>query len=357
MHSRAEGGWAVRRLGGWLSVAGPFFLTMLIGLAVWPPDATHVINQTFSHGPSPIERDSLAAVAATGVTVRWRGAVQPVAVELDGDAIGTSVRAAVATTVGTQVTIGDALGPLDSATVAAGGATFRFDGVGAGMAIRAAGEDLRLAPQRPTARSLAVFAPAGWESRFLLEAIEAAGGRVVARIRVGPRTFVTQGQPLPLDTATHGVAVVLGSLDPETAGQVRRFVRGGGGLVISPGGSGLDDLVPGRFGRLFRPPASLSLPAAREDLVTRPIGRVSVSATILETAGAGARTLVQRVGPGRVVQLADEDTWRLALASDAGRTAHERLWLTAIALASPRDVARPATGDNPAPRAALVAAS
>lgn len=341
--------------------AGPVLLLALLGLALWPPSTEEPeVHRTFRHAPSPVERDSLAALAANGTVVRWSGTVEPVAMEIDADPIRSAVRLAVSAPAGAVIRAADELGPLDTAVVNAGGAAFALHGVMSPLAVSAAGEELRAVVRRSSAKTVAVFGPAGWEARFLMETLEATGAPVAARIRVGPQTYVTQGQPLPLDTVRHSVAVVLGAVDAATADQMRRFVRAGGGLVLASGATGWDDLSPGRFGRTVRPPAALSLPGTREQLVTRPIVRLLPEATALAdgTDGADAlvRTAARRVGAGRVVQLAEEDTWRLALASDAGRTEHGRVWLTAIATAAPREIARPAVDDNVAPRAALVAA-
>jgi hypothetical protein len=105
-----------------------------------------------------------------------------------------------------------------------------------------------------------------------------------------------------------------------------------------------------------RPPSGLSLPASRRDLVYRPLVRLASGAVPLEETDDGSRVAARRVGAGRVVQLGDVETWRLALASDAGRAEHAALWRGAVALAAPRAPARPAAGDDVAPRAALAAA-
>lgn len=338
------------------SIAGVMLLVGLIALAGWPPSQkAPATRRTFTRAPTPIERDSLAALAATGTTVRWRGRVQPVALELDRDPVGT-VRVAVAAPAGSLVLAADALGTLDSGVATDGGTAFALRGAISPLAVSATGEHLRASIQRSSAKSVALSGPAGWEARFLLATLEGAGLPVTARIRVAPQTWVTQGRPLPLDTARHSVAVVLGPVDAQAASQVRAFVRAGGGVVIAPATSGLDDIAPGRFGAPFRPPGSLSLPNELEQLVKRPITRLAASATPLDITSAGVTTAVHRVGAGRVVQLANEDTWRLVLASDAGRTVHALLWLRAIALARPRDVGRPAAQDDVAPLAALVAA-
>ena len=343
----------VRYLSRLAAGAGVVLLVTLIRLAGWPPRGhERVIERRYTHAPSAVERDSLAALAANGVVARWRGSVSPVALEVDPDPVGSSVRVAVAAPAGSRIRMSDALGLLDSATINAGGASLALQGATSPLNASVAGEELHTTYIHPPVKSVAVFGAAGWETRFLLEALDASAQPVAARIRVGPQTFVTQGHPLPLDTARHSVAVALGAVDGPTADQIRRFVRAGGGLVIAPGATGLGDLAPGQFGRAITPVASLSLPSIREQLVRRLIGRLRADATPLD----GARTAARRVGAGRVVQVGDEDTWRLAMASDAGRAAHGQLWLKAIAIAGPRDVARPAPDDDVAPRAALVAA-
>jgi hypothetical protein len=313
--------------------------------------------QTYTRAPTAVERDSLAAHIANGTAVRWRGEVPAMAMEIDQDPVTLGVRVAAVAPPGSRVVVRDELGVLDSAT---GSAAFSLDGVLGSLSLSAGTEALGAVVPSPRRRAVAVFGPAGWEARYLIEALEGADVPVVTRLRVGPQTHVAQGSVLPLDTGRHAVAAVLGPIEATASAQIRRFVRDGGGLVLGNGEWGLADLAPGRLGRAVRPPAALALPERREDLIARPIA-VRPGAEALTVGRSDGRTVVVRgaarvVGSGRVVQLGDQDTWRLAMASDAARAEHVRMWLSAIATASSRNVARPRVMDEVAPRAALVAA-
>jgi hypothetical protein len=189
-----------------------------------------------------------------------------------------------------------------------------------------------------------------------MAALEADGWRIDAHIRVAPGAPVTQGRPFPLDTARHAVVIAFDSVDAPAAAAIGAFVRSGGGLVIGSGASGLAALAAGREGVPVQPAAGLTVPANRRQLVHRPIVRPVAGAVSLEGDTNGSRLVARRVGAGRVVQLGEVETWRLALGSDAGRVEHARYWSRVVALASPRDPGRPTFEDDVAPRAALTAA-
>src|SRR5688572_2446743 len=87
----------------------------LLALALWPPVPRPAeILRTYSHAPSAVERDSLAALAANGTVVRWRGSIPAVAMEVDRDPVTAAVRVAVASAEGSRVRVTDALGVLES---------------------------------------------------------------------------------------------------------------------------------------------------------------------------------------------------------------------------------------------------
>jgi len=335
-----------------IAVAGPLLLVGLIALVIWPPAArVPEVVRSYTQAPSPVERDSLAALKANGVAVRWRGTIAPVAVEVDGDVVRGTAGLAVAAPEGARVRVSDPLGVLDSGLARA----LRVHGALEHLTIDVDGERLAARLPLPGRKSIVVLGPAGWETRFLLQALEAHGVPTASRIRVGPRDVVSQGVPLPLDTARHSVVVLLGPVEPGVAGQVRGFVRAGSGLVLGAGDWGLGDLAPGRFGRAVRPLSSISLPASRADLVARPIADLRPGTARLDD-GPNVRVAAWVVGAGRVVQLGDEGTWRLAMASEGGQAEHARLWLSAIATAMPRVPTRPIPTDEVAPRAETVAA-
>jgi hypothetical protein len=315
------------------------------------------LHVDFTAAPQPHVRDWLRAIAAAGTPVSWSGSVPDAAIEAEwetGPAGAALVRVAGASQ--SHIIVGDAIGAMDSAQTDDVGAQFRLPAAQGALWVRMNGEALRRLPQHESARRVVILGPADWEPRFVAAALEKAGWQVDARFRVGPSSWVTQGRPLPLDTARHGVVIVFGAPGTDIARGLADFVQNGGGLVLAAGASGLDALAPGRSGAAVRPIAGLSVPAARDQLEYRPIVRMLPDASPLERAHGGVRVAARRLGAGRVVMLGDAETWRLAMASDAGRAQHARLWNSAVSLVSPRAPAFPASGDDVAPRAALVEA-
>jgi hypothetical protein len=161
--------------------------------------------------------------------------------------------------------------------------------------------------------------------------------------------------------------VALDSTAAPLAPALARYVRAGGGLVLAgdaaraPGLAALAPAAPG--------PASNDSSGA-----VAPLVRVRADAVPLAYRRvAGARTLVaaaRRVGAGRVVQLADLESWRGRLRpDDAAPAAHRAWWAQAVAAAAyappaaaggaPATAPAPASADSlpdPAPLAATVAA-
>ncbi|MBI4500304.1 MAG: hypothetical protein HY700_03995 [Gemmatimonadetes bacterium] len=306
---------------------------------------------------SPAERDWLAALKWVGSAVTWNGGLPVAAVEAERESgNGGAVLARLVAAAAARVVSRDQLGTIDSLESADPAMELRLPLVVGDLAVEISGVDLRQAPSVSRRRNVVVLATAGWESRFVIAALESEGWQVDARLRVGPGIAVTQGIPLPLDTARHGTVIVEGAVDRQTATAIEALVRSGGGLVLSGSSGGLEDLAPGRPGRAVRPVGGLSIPAARRDLEFRPLARVAADAEALDVTGGGVRAAARRVGAGRVLQIGDEDTWRLAMGSDAGRREHTRLWSRAVAFVRPRDPATPTVGDDVAPRAALVSA-
>src|SRR5690606_22606590 len=108
-------------------------------------------------------------------------------------------------------------------------------------------------------REVAVLGSAGWESKFVIAALEESGWKVSARLAVAPGIFVRQGS-VQLDTAVTGVVVVLDSTAVRDVGALERFVRSGGGLVLAGDASHSEQfarLAAGRVGTRV-PAASIS---------------------------------------------------------------------------------------------------
>ncbi|GLC25870.1 hypothetical protein [Roseisolibacter agri] len=340
-------------------------------LARWTTEGAPAARVALDTLPDARTRDWLRALDAAGTRVSWRATRAPAlatAAEPAREPAG-GVQLAVAAPDGAPLAARDALGALDSVRAADGGARLALPSVGAGLQVRTVGGIARLDAPRPVdLDAVLVLARAGWEGKFTVAALEEAGWRVRARFALGPGMVVAQdgaaAGTTALDTATLAAVVALDSSAAALAGPIAGYVRRGGGLVLA--------------GEAARVPALAALAAAALDDPVRD-GDGTVRALTAPRADAvplawrplaGRRALVaaaRRVGPGRVVQLAEEETWRRRLAGgEEAPAAHRAFWSRAVATvahasAAPTPSPPPASpldapAREPAPLAATVAA-
>jgi hypothetical protein len=303
-------------------------------LARWTAGPTPAARVALDTLPDARTRAWLRALDAAGTRVTWRVAAAPplaAAAEPAREPVG-GVQLAVAAPAGAPLAARDALGALDSARADAGGARFALPSASAGLRVRTAGGIARLdAPAPARLGEVLLLARAGWEGKFAAAALEEAGWRVRARFALGPGMVVAQdgaaARAPTLDTATVAAVVALDSSAAALAAPIAAFVRRGGGLVLA--------------GEAARVPALAALAGAAldeavrdGDATVRPLARPRADAVPLAWRPlAGRRALVavaRRVGAGRVVQLAEEETWRRRLAG-AGPDAHRAWWSRAVA--------------------------
>jgi hypothetical protein len=211
--------------------------------------------------------------------------------------------------------------------------------------------------------------------KFAAAALEERGWTVRARFTVAPGVVVGAGPPGPAgaaaavprpDTAALAAVVALDSSAAPLAPALARYVRAGGGLVL--GGEAarvpaLAALAPAATGAAVDDSGGAVYPLLRPRADAVPLAWRRVN---------GARALVaaaRRVGAGRVVQLADAESWRRRLRpDDAAAAEHRAWWAQAVAAAAyaptaagasdaPDPVSRLAPPAlDPAPLAATVAA-
>ena len=322
-------------------------------LARWtaaPVPAAHAALDTL---PDATTRAWLAALAAAGTRVTWHAARAPALaanVERVADPAG-GARADVVAPDGAGVVVADALGLLDSARAASGGAMFRLTDAGPGLAVRVDGAVARVGPPAAAPRlgAALVVGRAGWEGKFTAAALQERGWTVRTGFTVAPGVVVggDSAAPVPhLDTSAVAVVVALDSSAAPLAPALARYVRSGGGLVLA----GEAALAPGLAALA---PATPALTAVDESAGTlRPLERPRDDAVPLasRTVG-GTRALVaaaRRVGAGRVVQIADEATWRRRLrADDAAPAAHRAWWAQVVAAAAYAGAPRADTSATP----------
>ena len=346
-------------------------------LVRWSLGAPPAAHAALDSAPAPSARDWLAALRRAGTPVGWSGeriATSAVEAVPEADPVG-GVRVLVAAPPGSRVRIGDASGVVDSV---------ELRGAGGGLALPAAVGPLSALADGSAARTLVrdslslrpvlVLGAAGWEAKFVLAALEERGWRVAARLAVAPGVEVAQepggapgpgraAPPVALDTARFSAVIVLDSTAAPYAERVARYVRQGGGAVVAGPAAGLTviaGVLPGAPGRRRAGVAgALGGDTPRRGLALTPVARLSGGALALERSDAAVAVAARRVGPGRVVQVGYEDTWRWRMGGAGDAVAAHRAWwsrlVASVAYAGRSSSTLPASLDD-APRAHLVAA-
>ncbi|MEZ4413863.1 MAG: hypothetical protein R2910_12820 [Gemmatimonadales bacterium] len=263
----------------------------------------------------------------------WSNAgIAPIGLEVEpkrDPAGGVLVR--LAGSAGDTVALADALGPLDRTSIGVGGgATVRLPPVAG--AVRASLGPTTAWAESDTAsthRRILLLGTAGWEARFVARALEERGWVVDARYAVAPRIDVRQGEPMPLDTASHAAVVVLDSTANRLAGAIAGFVRSGGGLVVAgDAGASVGRLAPGGMAGPVRHATALAFEQAdpRRALAYVELRPLSPGAVTLETREDRPVVAARRVGAGRVVGVGYRDTWRWRMQGGEGSVAAHRAW-------------------------------
>lgn len=325
-----------------------------------PPQRIHV---ALDAAPPRESRDWLRAIRRAGTPVTWAGDDIPaLAVEVAPIASprgGTTLW--IAAPSGARVSVTDALAPIDTVIAAAGGARVLAPST-AGPLTASVGPHRARARVRDTllTRRVLVLGRATWEAKFVIAALEETGWLVDARLSVAPGVDVTQGGARLPDTARHAALVVLDPPSVAGASAVTRYVRSGGGAILSgraANASSLADIAIGRAGARVR----ASSIAFADDAPRRGLGFLAIApgsdAMVLEERDGRVAAAARRVDVGRVVQLGYDESWRWRLAGGAGAVdAHRNWWsglVSSVAYRAALPVSRAARDDD-APLARLV---
>lgn len=315
--------------------------------------------------PSPVTRDSLAALRRAGTAVTWRGpALEALAVSATlAPAPDGSVRIAA---VGPgDVVLSDASGARDTLRNAAAGAVMLMPApVGEYVAqLRNTRATVR-ASSPDSARAILVVGRASWETKFTMAALEEAGWHVQARVAVAPGAEVRQGAAgaaaargasVPsgaLDRHRYAAVVALDSTVDVLGAALARYVREGGGLVLAgdaPDAAVARALAPGRAGtRIASGAVAFDAAQPLRSLAVRPVTSLRADAVVLERRGPLVLAAARREGAGRVVQSAYEELWRWRMqGGDDARSRHRAWWTRTVAAAVSPATADPFTAANP----------
>jgi hypothetical protein len=331
------------------------------------PVAPERIHIELDRAPSRMERAWLEALRASGSSVSWNGNIpalmidaQPVASPAGG------VKVRMAAPANSTVEIGDDVGVIDSiqssnagVSVTIASAVGRINGrLKQATANTLPGDSITL-------RKVLVLGNAGWESKFVIAALEESGWKVDAFVRVAPGIEVTQGSIASIDTVRYSAVVALDNSVTPYADRLVGFARSGGGVVLAPAAAAVGAIAPlrsGGVGDASAPAqvANISGSISRGTLVIAPIVQPRSDAVPLERRSESIALAARRFGTGRVLQSGYEDTWRWRMAGAESSVRDHRRWWTELVsnvAYAPRVALRGgADGGDEAPLADLVSA-
>ena len=289
-----------------------------------PPADT--LGLRLSEGVDQRTRDYLRALRANGSSVAWANeGILPVMLEAERlqDPAG-GVVARIAAPAGSVFSLSDSLGVLDSVHVGRLGMSVRIPAFSGNIVLSAGATAASAAPRAlGPDRSIVVLGMAGWESKFVVRALEERGWKVESRIGLAPGLSALQGKPFPLDTARHAAVIVLDSSAVGYTREIQQFVRAGGGLVIGAGATGYFTRVP----------------SAEVATVTRPARSVTLAAW--------------RNGSGRVIRTNQRESWRWRMVQGESAVADHREWWAGLVGAVAYRSGPSAESADPAPLATL----
>lgn len=325
-----------------------------------PPDQ---IRLTLANVPSPRERDWIAALAGAGSKVAWTGDLPAVAVAAQPVvAPGGGITVLSAGPDGSAMLLADGLGPFDTTEVRAGGARFTIPAATDFVSVSTGGTTAYApVPDSLAVRRLLVLGRAGWESKFIVTALEEDGWSVDASMHVAPGVNVTQGTLSQIDTARYSAVIAVDASAASRAAAIAQFVSRGGGLVILGSAAtipGFEQLRAGVAGRISAPVLAADAEVTTlASLPVVPVASVKTDAVALDVRRGMTVSAARRHFAGRVLQLGYLDTWRWRLSGGDDSMDDHRDWLTravsSVARAAPGAAARADTLDS-APVAGLI---
>ncbi len=330
------------------------------------PTAPGRIHVQLDSVPSPVERAWLRALSGAGSRVTWSGDLPPLMIEAQPVASPTGgVKTRVAAPSGSTVVIGDEVGVLDTLRAVNSGAALTLNSSVGGLTGRMAGATASTIPRDSVVlHKVLVIGDANWESKFVVAALEEAGWKVDALIRVAPSVDVTQGSTAAIDTSRYSAVVALDGSASPYANRIMDYTQSGGGVVLAPQAAAADAMSSLRVGGVGQPPSDAraiqaSGTVSLATLSLAPITSLRADAVSLEKRGSATAVAARRIGAGRILQLGYEDTWRWRMGGSEGAIRDHRKWwsglLSSVAYA-PRVPRTVDTQQDEAPTASLVAA-
>lgn len=322
------------------------------------------IEVRFDSTPDTRDLDWLRALKGSGSNVKWSGNLPSVGINVLAVASprgGWAVNSAASTKSAVQIS--DDVGPLDSAVAANGGARFSIPAA-SGSIKAAVGGSRASTPLDDSAqvKRVLVLGNAGWETKFVVAALEEDGWKVDSDMRIAPGVNVTQGSLSPIDTARYSAVIALDGVAASRASELARYANSGGGVVLAGAAASLEAFAAmraGGTGRIQSPSALQSEPGSTTlaSLSIIPIAGLRGDAIALERRNGVITAAARRIGSGRVVQEGYVDTWRWRMGGgDESPVQHRAWWTKTVASVAyaPHYLREVASVSNPAPIARLI---
>jgi hypothetical protein len=279
------------------------------------------------------------ALARAGVTVRWSSTrpLSPTAIEAEPvSEPNAAIRVRVAAPGRDPVSIGDEAGLIDTMP---GGGSMELELTSLIGTVRLSGATAvasTLPRDSVSLRPVLVVGAPGWESKFTIAALEERGWKVASRVRIAPKVDVAQGQIGSIDTSRYSAVIALDSSAAGSAGEIARYARSGGGVVLAGNAAsigGLAAVAPGRAGkRVGGVAGAIASAAPRTGLAAYPISAPNAEAVALESRNGVVLVAARRVDAGRVMQVGYDETWRWRMGGgDEAQAAHREWWSRIVA--------------------------
>lgn len=324
------------------------------------------INARLESTPDVRELDWLRALEGSGSDVNWSGELPSAAINAQAVASprgGWSVNTAAPAKSAIQ--IADDVGPLDSTVAANGGARFSIPSASGAITAMVGGTRARVQlDDSIQIKRILVLGSAGWETKFVVAALEEDGWKVDSDMRVAPGVNVTQGSLSPIDTARYSAVIALDGVAASRASELARYAASGGGVILAGASGSLDafsSLRAGGTGRVQSPSAIESEPGSTTlaSLSIIPIAGLRGDAVVLERRNGVIAAAARRFGAGRVVQEGYVDTWRWRMGGSDESPAQHRAWWTKMVAGvayAPHYTRQVVASSDPAPVASLIEA-
>lgn len=318
------------------------------------------IHFSLKNTPGVFQRSWLRALESAGSQLSWSGPLQPIAIAGQPNVSPERGYWVTAYSPGkSSMKIADALSVFDSsntgthfisAPIAVSTGTI---GVSSGnnSASTALTDSVILRP-------VLVIGKAGWETKFVLAALEEAGWKTDALISIAPSVNTTHGAVATIDTAHYSAIIALDRFAVSRSRDIVSFVRSGGGLILGADAARVQELSALRV--------SDALPIAHQSVLTldtisrgsAPFTALTIkpTAVALEQRRGQITVAAMRLGFGRIAQLGYDDTWRWRMQGSRQSLVDHRDWWSALiskVAYAPRISISPAS-DNRAPYANLV---